>query len=334
MTTSVKNNEIINAVESTNVENKGVEKTAAKRKSRKTNKMEKDSQEEKVKTISVNARFGHREIIPIYDPRMRTANEWKKNGIESKVNEELKFRRTYQFNRVDNFIKEGRDLINLLTGAPVKEFDERMLLFIPTIETAKEFLVNQIYLSDTIDISINDFTVEECFQALAGDEAMAQPATNKDWLNWNCEVTKDKYLINVRDFMEKNDLKNITTAMKYFNAVPSMGKIKLGAISGKFQTMESRTSEVVQEIFETIFGKFGKQVADNRFIIDCVNKKQGEGYKLDEILTAIKALDLDAVRVMTVRGIGCIDKEECISNEITVKLQELGFKAELKRKAA
>lgn len=325
--------EIHNAMEVANAESNIVEKTTQKNKSEKSNKMQKVSQEE-VATIKVNCRGEEMEIIPVYDPRMRTVTQWKTNAIESKVNESLRFRRIYQFNRAESFFKEGRDLINQLTGTPVKEFDERMFLCIPTIETSKEFFVNQIYLSETIDISINNFTVEECFQALAGDEIMCSPASNKDWLNWTCEVTKDQYLINVRDFMEESDLKNITTAMKYFNAVPSMSKIKLGAISGKFQTMESRTPNVAKEIFETTFSKFGRQAADSKFIIDCVNKKCGEGYKLEEILIAIKALDLSAVRVMTVRGIGCLDKEECISNEITVKLQELGFRAELKRKAA
>ena len=225
-------------------------------------------------------------------------------------------------------------MINLLKGQKVTEFEEEMLLFIPTIETTKEFLVNQIYLSEKIDIVINDFTVEECFKALAGDEVMAAPATNKDWLNWSCEVTKEQLLINVRNLMEEFEIKNITSAFKYFNAVPTIRQIKLGAISGKFPTMESRTPEVAQEIYETIFAQFGNQVAQQRYIIDCVNKKCGDGYNLDNILTAIKALDLYAIRTMTVRGLGCLDKEECISNEITVKLQELGFTAELKRKVA
>ena len=163
---------------------------------------------------------------------------------------------------------------------------------------------------------------------------MASPATNRDHLNWSCEVTKDQLLINVRNHMEHNDIKNISTAFKNFNVIPTMQHIKIGAISGKFPTMEARTPEVAQEIHDTILVKFGKLVADKRFVIDCINKKCAEGYKLSEILTAIKALDLVAIRQISIRGIGCLDKEVCISNEITIKLQELGFKAELKRKAA
>lgn len=328
----VNNNEIINTVETANVELN--ENVTVSQKSKTSRKMKKVSQSKEAQTIKVINRGKEISIIPVIDPRMRTPEQWKNNALENKVDTSLRFKRNYQFNRVDEFIKEERLLINLLTGQKVTEFEEEMLLFIPTIETTKEFLVNQIYLSEKIDIVINDFTVEECFKALAGDEVMAAPASNKDWLNWTCEVTKEQLLINVRNLMEEFEIKNITSAFKYFNAVPTMRQLKLGAIANKFPTMESRLPEVAQEIYDVVFAKFGKQVSDNRYVVDCINKKCAEGYNLENILTAIKALDLVAVRTMTVRGLGCLDKEECISNEVTVKLQELGFKAELKRKAA
>ena len=79
----VNNNEIINTVETANVELN--ENVTVSQKSKKSRKMKKVSQSKEAQTIKVINRGTEISIIPVIDPRMRTPEQWKNNALENTV---------------------------------------------------------------------------------------------------------------------------------------------------------------------------------------------------------------------------------------------------------
>lgn len=277
------------------------------------------------KTINVTINGEVKEIIPAIPAKSRELKELKTNSIENKVKSEYYLPRIYNFNAPDDFYANDIELYSCVDGSIIEKGTENVHVLIPTAETVKLFLQSRIFENELLEVRFHNYGYEEYYKVLASNEVMIKSASNLDYLNWTAIITKNEYLLNLSRFIEEYDMP-LTTGERYFNAVLSNSKIRLASIVGKIQDVESRTYEVAERLYQLVYTKVGKSDANKRYLIGEINRKVAEGFDLEDIMKAVDYLDFVAIRAITSKGIGCLDKEECIASEITSAIYDLGIK--------